>query len=290
MPTTFLASPRFWREGADWLAALPDLVRTRCEQWQLVLDGEVMHGSNAIAVPVRRDGEPFVLRMTIPDDTVAPQARALAFWAGRGTVRLVQADPPAGAMLLERLDHTRSLARMSLADAVPLVARLMRRLGVTGPPADAPSTTAIARARADDFEETWRRHGEPFGRNVLDLARACAKELSTSTSDLAVDGDLHYEQVLGGSREPWLAVDPVLLRGDIEYDLARLLWSRLDEMRDAAELRGHVATIVAEADLDAERARTWIVFRSVDYWLWGLDHGLTEDPERCRRLVSVFGS
>jgi streptomycin 6-kinase len=24
----------------------------------------------------------------------------------------------------------------------------------------------------------------------------------------------------------------------------------------------------------------------VDYWLWGLENGLTEDPERCRRLLA----
>ncbi len=28
--------------------------------------------------------------------------------------------------------------------------------------------------------------------------------------------------------------------------------------------------------------------RSVDYWLWGLEHGLTEDPVRCDRLVRLF--
>jgi hypothetical protein len=31
-----------------------------------------------------------------------------------------------------------------------------------------------------------------------------------------------------------------------------------------------------------------VLFRAVDYWLWGLAAGLTEDPLRCRRLVSVL--
>jgi streptomycin 6-kinase len=37
--------------------------------------------------------------------------------------------------------------------------------------------------------------------------------------ELAVNGDLHSDQLLRGEREPWLTVDPVLLRGDIAYDL-----------------------------------------------------------------------
>jgi streptomycin 6-kinase len=31
-----------------------------------------------------------------------------------------------------------------------------------------------------------------------------------------------------------------------------------------------------------------VVFRTLDYWLWCLSHGLTEDPVRCDRLARVF--
>jgi len=85
-----------------------------------------------------------------------------------------------------------------------------------------------------------------------------------------------------------LAVEPVLLRGDIEYDLGRVLWTRIHEMPGDTDVRRHFDSLVAVAGLDRERARDWVLFRTVDYWLWGLDHGLTTDPERCRRLVAAF--
>jgi hypothetical protein len=28
--------------------------------------------------------------------------------------------------------------------------------------------------------------------------------------------------------------------------------------------------------------------RSIDYWLWGLDNGLTSDPLRCRRIADAL--
>lgn len=56
-----------------------------------------------------------------------------------------------------------------------------------------------------------------------------------------------------------MTVDPVLYRGDIEYDLARILWSRLDEMDDRA-VHVHFDTIVSEARLDEARAVTWVIF------------------------------
>jgi hypothetical protein len=49
-------------------------------------------------------------------------------------------------------------------------------------------------------------------------------------------------------------------------------------------------TVVRAAGIGRDHARDWVLFRAVDYWLWGLGAGLTEDPQRCRRLVSVFSS
>lgn len=103
-----------------------------------------------------------------------------------------------------------------------------------------------------------------------------------------MDGDLHPDQLLQATREPWLAVDLVLYRGDIEYDLARTLWDRIDDMPTDADVVRHFTTLVEAAALDLERARTWVLFRAVDYWLWGLAHGLTEDPVRCARLASAI--
>jgi streptomycin 6-kinase len=287
LPPSFLAMPRWWHEGEAWLTALAANVAAMCERWRLTPDGTPMHGSNALVVPVRRDGEPLVLRMTPPDDRTAAEVRALRFWDGRGTVRLIDADPARGASLLERLDGEHTLERLPLAEAVPHIARLMRRLAVPAPP-NAPSTGDLVRDRLDTLDGDWNRLGRPFPGDVLDTVRADGERLRTPAEDLAVNGDLHFAQVLRGEREPWLAVDPVLLRGDIAYDLARILWTRLDEMATTDEVRRWFAIIVDVAGLDRDRTAAWVRFRTVDYWLWGLNYGLTEDPVRCARLVDVF--
>ncbi len=288
VPLSFRAQPRWWREGHTWLDSLPGRVDEQCRRWGLHLDGPPMHGSNALVVPVGRGGELFALRLTPPDDEVAVEIAALQFWDGRGMVRLVDADLAAGALLLERLNGTRSLQRVPLCSAAPIIGRLMRRLAVPAP-ADVRSTTALARTRRAELETDWDRLDRPFSRRVLTRAADCAAELVTTESTLAVNGDLHYEQVLAGTREDWLCVDPVLLRGDIEYDLGRILWYRLDELPDPSAIQSCFDQVVAAAELDPERARSWVFFRCVDYWLWGLDHGLTEDPVRCARLVDHFG-
>ena len=280
--------PRWWHEGQEWLANLPTAAETMCREWGLTLDGGVMHGSNAIVVPVRRNGEMLALRMAPPDDRTAAEIAALRFWDGRGTVRLIDADASIGASLLERLDADHSLASLPLTEAVPVIARLMRRLAVPAPP-DARCTADLVRERATTMPAEWHDLGSPFDRAILEDAIEGASLLATTaTPDRAVNGDLHFEQVLASEREPWLTVDPVLLRGDIEYDLARILWSRLDEMTTDDEVLHWFDVIVSEAGLDRARARAWVRFRAVDYWLWGLSYGLTEDPVRCARLTGLF--
>ena len=274
--------PRWWTEGADWLGGLAEAVERQRLRWQLEIIGEVAHGSNAIVVPVARAGEEFVLRMSPPGTEVADQARALRWWDGRGMALLYDADAEAGAMLLERLSTP--LTTRPVDEAVAVLGQLMRRLAVPGPD-DALSTADIVAQRSAELEPQWARLGRPFDIGLLQEALRIAPRLAETTSELAVNGDFHSDQVLAGSREEWLTVDPVLFRGDIEFDLGRVLWTRLDEMPSIVP---YFDTAVTAAGLDRDRARDWVVWRTVDYWLWGLSAGLTEDPVRCARLVDAF--
>jgi streptomycin 6-kinase len=286
VPQSFRDQPRWWRGGQDWLAELPARVQQQCRRWRLTPDGPVRHGSNALVVPVLRDEEPLALRLAPPTDDGRHEAAALRFWAGRGTVLLVEADPEAGAMLLERLDADRSLAQLPVVEAAAVLGRMMRRLAVPAPP-EVRSTAQVVSARLASLPTDWERLGRPFSRSVLARTQDWGRELASTTSTRAVNGDLHHDQVLAGRREEWLCVDPVLLRGDAEYDLARILWTRLDECDDD-QVDACFRAVVDQASLDEERARRWVVLRAVDYWLWGLDHDLTEDPVRCARLVNHF--
>lgn len=88
VPQSFVSMPWRWQDAAEraWLAALPALVDAKCDEWQLEVDGEVTHGSNALVIPVRRSGERAVLRLASPGDDVAAETAALAHWDGRGIV------------------------------------------------------------------------------------------------------------------------------------------------------------------------------------------------------------
>lgn len=278
--------PRWWRDGTEWLAELPGRVHSQCQHWGLRLDGPATHGSNAFVVPVVRGGDDFVLRLSPPGDDLAGHVFALEFWDGRGTVRLVDVDFVHGALLLERLDAGHSLRDEPVEEAMVVLGRVIRRLAVPAPEA-ARSTAEVVAARSVELEVEWSELGEPFARPYLQAALDAAGALAKTSGELAVNADLHSKQVLRGVREEWLVVDPLLLRGDVEYDLARVLWTRLDEMPDDAAIRRCRDAVITAAGLDPSRAAAWIAYRTVDYWLWGLRQGLTEDPARCARLLAA---
>ena len=281
--------PRWWRDqhGREWLDQLPNLVAEQCRRWDLAVDGELAHGSNALVVPVRRHDGLAVLRLSPPGDDVTDEAAALRWWAGRGSVRLFDVDVSSRAMLLERLG-SRSLQSEPLSVAVPVIAALVGELAVPAPPGTT-STAAIAADHVATAEQEWLTLDTPTPRAQLDTAVRLAGELArTPTSDYAVDGDLHCEQVLEADRAPWLVVDPVLLCGDPEYDFARVLWSRLDDLRTDADITAMFDVFVRAAGVPSERARSWIVVRSMSYLLWGVPRGLTWDPPKCRRLLNLF--
>ncbi|GAA1675310.1 aminoglycoside phosphotransferase family protein [Kribbella yunnanensis] len=279
VPDGFRQMPRWWHDGTTWLDALPNLVKAQCTAWNLEPDGPLAWGSNALVIPVRRGADEFVLRMTPPGPGTDEHVQALRWWDGRGMVLLYDADPAAGAMLLERLKTP--LATRPLDEAMAVLGRMMRRLAVSPRP-EALSTGEIVRQRSAELEKQWEGLGRPFDVSFLRTALEIAPELTEPATDLSVNGDLHVHQVLAGEREAWVTVDPLLYRGDIEFDLGRVLWMQLDEM---AEIPPYFDLVVQEAGLVRDRARHWTVFRAVDYWLWGLGDGLTEDPVRCERLL-----
>lgn len=290
VPETFREMPRWWHDhlGREWLETLPALVASQCRRWDLEVDGDPLHGSNALVVPVRRRANPFVLRLSPPGDDVTQAAAALQWWAGRGTVRLFEVDLESRALLLERLSSSRSLQSEPLSVAIPVIADLIKELAVPADP-EVTSTATIAADHVDTFERDWLALEGPTPRAQLDTAIRLADELAHAVpSQLAVDGDLHCEQVLAADRAPWLIVDPELLRGDPEYDFARVLWERLDELPEDSDITDAFDGFVRAAHVPSGRARSWIVVRSMSYLLWGIPRRLTWDPPKCRRLLNLF--
>jgi streptomycin 6-kinase len=283
-----LRAPEGSEEGRAWLATIPTLVETLCGRWGLLVDeGTSYEGHSAVVVMVRLGVERYALKLDWPPSSVEPEARALDAWGGRGAVRLAERDLELGALLLERLDPTRTLRSVPVTEAGGVAGALIRELAIASPES-LPSLASAAERLAIELVSRQRRLGSPVPERWVDSARRLAAELGPHAARRLVHGDLHYGNVLASDRAPWLAIDPKPLSGDPEYSVPELLWTRVDELADERAIRDLLAAIVAGGMLDSDKSEAWTVVRCVDYWLWGVEHGLTEDPRRCERLLEVL--
>lgn len=259
---------------ADWVARLAGTAEGLLEEWGLQQDGLAMHGFTALVLPVRTgDDEAAVLKIAFPDDETAHEHLALQRWGGQGAARLLRADPRRRALLVERLEE-RALGSEDVLTACEVVAGLYPALHVPAPP----QLDRLSRRTAAwvDVMAALPRDA-PVPRRLVEQAIGIGRDLAADagTDGTLLHGDLHYDNVLAATRDPWLAIDPKPLSGDPHYELAPMLWNRWHEAtatgnaRDAVRRRFH--TLVDTAELDEDRARDWVVFREVVMALWHLE-------------------
>lgn len=76
--------------------------------------------------------------------------------------------------------------------------------------------------------------------------------------------------------------------GSPERSVAELLWTRADELPGPHAITGLLGAVVDHGQLDPAKAVAWSFVRTIDYWLWGLENGLTSDPLRCQRIAGAL--
>lgn len=273
-------------------------MRAVVDDWQLSFDGEPRHGRGALVVPVRTTaGATAVLKVTVPHEEARHEHLALRTWHGDGTVRLLRADPRRWALLLERLDATRDLTTLEDLEACEVVAGLYARLHV-------PAVPRLRRLSSVVSSWTERLAGlpsdAPVPRRLVEQAVSLGRSLGAddATDARTIHGDLHYQNVLAGDREPWLVIDPKPMAGDPHYEVAPMLWNRWEEVvasgdvRDAVRRRFH--TLVDTAALDEDRARDWVVVRELHNVLWVIEAAVrrrralcAEDRDRITVAVAI---
>lgn len=268
----------------DWLDRLPFVLAALLDEWRLRPSGAPTNGFCSIVVPVHTDdGDDAVLKVSFDGDAESAfEALGLATWDGDGVVRMFRADPRRHALLLERLDD-RDLGDVWDLEACEIVASFYPRLHRPAPQR-LPLLTDVATTWLDALAADAAIMPAP--RRLVDQALHAGRALVEDRNSVGtlIHGDLHYGNVLGADREPWLVIDPKPMSGDSHYETAPLLWNRWNDVE--GDVRGALArrfaTVVDVAGFDEDRARDWVIVRTVLNAHWTV-----EDARRARRRLSA---
>ncbi|GAA2756364.1 aminoglycoside phosphotransferase family protein [Actinopolymorpha rutila] len=264
-----------------WFDGLPGLVGDLLERWSCAVAGPVMAGWAGIVVPVRRaDGGRAVLKVSYPGETTYFEAITLAAWAGRGAVLVLERHDADLAMLLEELGPE-SLATVADADeAMTVIGRLARRLAVPAPP-ELPRMQPFLQQLVADLPVMSAAAGHPLPARAVDAAVATCAELGPDQPGTVQHGDLSESNVLRGTREDWLAIDPQGYAGEIAFECLTHLRERWTELRAMPHpdrvLRRRIEIFADAAEIDVERALRWTQARAVQSML--RSHGGAMDDD-----------
>ena len=283
--------------AAGWLAGLPESAERLLARFDLTLDRLAAPGGRAsVALLVRRaDGGRATLKLLAPGarDEPAPavlEAAALRRWDGLGAVRVLDAAPEEGALLLERLRGETSLRSLPDAKATLEALSTLRRLWVA--PGEGHPFPSVERRTAAELGALRAAVDGAAGPLVEQALAVRDALLADRPEEVLLHGDFRQGAVLAsdGERAPWLAVGPEPVVGERAFDLARLVRDRLHDLLASpgapAITRRRVAKLAGTVEADPDRVRGWALYRGVASGVRQLAAGRRADGEALLEFAS----
>ncbi|HET7900978.1 MAG TPA: aminoglycoside phosphotransferase family protein [Candidatus Nanopelagicales bacterium] len=256
----------------DWLDVMPAAVRGYAEKWDLHLGAPYEPGGNTawVAPAVTPDGEQVVLKVGMRHPEADREAAALRTWSGEGAVRLIEDDydERSMALLLERCEPGTALAALPEPEQDTVIAAVLRRIWAT--PWDEAHRfdplSVLCRTWADETEERLASGGYPGDPGLVRTAIGLLRECPARADDVLLGTDVHAENVLAASREPWLLVDPKPFVGDAAYDVVQhLLNCRGRLVEDPIALTGRLSRLTGTP---VGAVRRWTFARAACELAW----------------------
>ncbi|MBI3449848.1 MAG: hypothetical protein HY049_13140 [Acidobacteria bacterium] len=249
-------------ERSAWLEELPDTIRRLQDRWSLTLakpfDGDEVSCS-WVALALRRDGSPAVLKLGMPHMEATHEIEALRLLDGNPTARLLESDALLNAMLLERCDPGTPLRELPEPEQDVVLAGLLRRLWRTPPSPRVfrPLASMLAHWAGETNAAAPRWPDVGLVREGLRLFDELSRP---SAGDVLLATDLHAGNVLRARREPWLVIDPKPFVGDRAYDATQHLLNC--KRRVLADPDATVRRFADLLEVDAGRVRLWMFARA----------------------------
>jgi streptomycin 6-kinase len=250
------------------------------DRWGLVPDGNSIVTHSSRLLPVRRDGEPAMLKIA-----VAPEekwgAGLMIWWNGIGAARVIRHDED--AVLLERATGRRSLADMAAHgkddEATRIICDVVAGLHAprhSPPPELVPLTD-------------WFRELDPLASREGGILIRCAATARTLLANLhqvvPLHGDVHHCNILDFEERGWLAIDPKRLVGERGFDYANLFCNPDHRVATAPDRLARQAHVVAEAArLERKRLLQWIIAWAGLSAAWSIEDG---DDDRVKMTVQI---
>lgn len=226
LPKEFLENiNRIWgNKGNVWLQQLPKLIEHFALKWQLK---DVKHFDNLSFNYVAHAYSnlfkaPVVLKIGVPSREFLNELRALEFYDGNGSVKLLASDGQKYGMLLAHIEPgttLRSFFPQKEKEAVEYACAVMKKLHTNQLPSHAGFATIT------NWFSLFNKLAVPHDlQNHVKQAQALVDELqSTAQSHHLLHGDLHHDNILLDTSGNGIAIDPKGVIGEAAYEVGAFM-------------------------------------------------------------------
>lgn len=264
-------------KGEEWLNGLPNIVAALETKWSVKAGNHFRNLSyNYVANASLSTGKSAVLKIGLPLESVEifGEAAYLRAVDGKGAVRLLEFDRELQAVLLERVSpgaNLKLVCKKEQSAAVAIAIQVLKR--ILRP---APENVAEFISLNGWFDGLKRAIGTKFPQDYANKALELYEDLSSDAKNiLLLHGDLHHDNILSATREPFLVIDPKGMIGHVGYDIGVFLNNHHDWLEWNTRLESKLEVAVAEFadafDLDELVIRKWAFCQMVLSWWWMFD-------------------
>ena len=287
----------FGEKGQIWLKQLPDLIQTVQKRYALTVKYPVPNLSfNYVTTALRADGSEVMLKLGVPNKELSSEIALLRLCDGRGTVCLLDGDEALGVLVLERLQPGHSLVALFPDQdqrAVRIAATAMQQFWRPVPRENPFPTVYDWSFGLKRLRNAFDGRVGPFPQRLVEQAEKLFAELIPSMEDVVVlHGDLHHDNILSATREPWLIIDPKGIVGEPAYEIGAFLRNptldsfTFSDLHRCTEQR--VAIFAEMLNLDRHRLIGWGLAQAVlsSWWSYESRDKNWADVLKCAQVLS----
>lgn len=280
-----------------WLERLPALLDTWCTRWELrVLSDMPPISFNLVLFAESAMVGEVVLKLNLPSSEVHSEIEALAQARGEGMVRLIDADPPAALMMLERITPGTVLCDIPMPDfeSTAIGAQTMKRFWRPPERHDHLHQLRDWFRALFSYPSHCSAGSSPIPMHLIERAITVAEHLLSEPRDeVLLHGDIHHQNILQGREQGWVTIDPKGLVGERGYDIATWMLNplgigalpNLEEMMAA-----RLDLFCRELAIDRQRLAEWAFMHSVLSMCWTLeDDGVQDFTDNLRCSYTLAG-
>lgn len=254
------------KQGEQWLQSFPKLISYCENKWSLRTKRPYRFCTNCLVPSILKDGREAVLKLGVPCRDMYTEIESFRLLDHAGMVRLIDAEPNRGMLLLEKAVPGQSLDTLEDEAAAKITAGVIRALHAAPPPVKA---TDFAFERTADWPEELRLFesncgGSPLSPAMARQARRLLDRLHTVSGPAhLLHGNLHPGHILSVQGGKWAGISSKGIWAPLEYEGVAFLLHRLPQVQIMETIRRRAGLLAREMGWHQENLLAWCFCHAV---------------------------